>query len=415
MPNMVDPAEDYDPFSPAAMRDPLPFYARLRRHRPVLYLPAYDAWVLTRFQHIFDALSITDNSLLQSEGSLPTPEALRQHNAGPPALPGFEPFVLSQRYGMPVHGQIRRAHTRPLLPGAVNRLRADVRERAHARLDELLPQGRFDLTRDYAGIVASGTIMRLMGMPLDLAAPSLDLVNGGSLADEEQGGVDTAASAAKCVELYRPFVARRFEEGADGSLPMIDGLISYRHEGRQLSVTEAATQLVCAFIGGIESAPKIAAHGLMELANHQDQLAAVRRDYGAHIPLVAEEIIRYCAPAQWFVRTVHKPVEIGGQAIDPGQRIFAVIASANRDEREYDDPDRFIWNRRIPRTLAFGYGMHVCIGVHLARMEVQEMVRAFIERVDEYHVDMEAARRPPSSFQWGWNHLPVIIDRVATH
>ena len=122
-------------------------------------------------------------------------------------------------------------------------------------------------------------------------------------------------------------------------------------------------------------------------------------------------MIRYCAPAQWFVRTAHKNVNVAGQEIKVGQRILVLFGSAARDEAEFDRPDAFIWNRPIKRVLSFGFGQHFCTGVHLARLELRTLVRSFLERVGDYSFDLDQAIRWPSSFQWGWNSLPVIIGR----
>ena len=100
------------------------------------------------------------------------------------------------------------------------------------------------------------------------------------------------------------------------------------------------------FIGGTETVPKIVAHGLWELGRRPDQMAAVRADLDAKCRVAREEMIRYCAPAQWFARTVRKPFTIHDTTIEPGQRIITLLASANRDEREYADPDEFVWDRR---------------------------------------------------------------------
>lgn len=402
-------AEDYDPFSPAVMNDPLPFYKVLRRDHPVYYHPKYDGYFLSRFDDIIELLKHIDNSFLQSEGSLPLPGAIAIHNDGPPPIPATDPFPLSQPLGMPVHGEIRRAHIPPLMPKGVQGLRELVRNLANERLDELLPKKRFNLTQDYGGIVSASIVMHLMGMPLELARQGLDIVNSGTRTDPEFGGFDSRATAMKAIEFYKPYVQARFDAGADGSVPMVDGLINYRFEGRPLTVDEVAQNLVCAFIGGTETVPKIVAHGLMELNARPDQMAAVRSDLDANVPKVAEEMIRYCAPAQWFMRTVHKPVTVAGQPMKPGQRAFVLLASAARDEREFENPDAFQWDRRIPRVLSFGYGMHLCIGIFLARMEVQVLVDTFLRRVPEYAFDMHEAVRHPSSFQWGWTTLPVIV------
>jgi cytochrome P450 len=286
-------------------------------------------------------------------------------------------------------------------------------ELANARLDELIPKQRFNLTREYGGIISATVMMRLMGMPVELAEPSLDIINSGTRTDPEHGGFDSAAVARQAIRSYLPYVQDRFDDGADGSVPMVDGLIHYRYKGRALTVQEVAQQLVCAFIGGIETVPKIVAHGLMELAARSDQLVAVRTDLETNTPKVVEEMIRYCAPAQWFMRTAQRRVIVAGQTIEPGQRAFYLVASALRDEREFDNPNEFRWDRQIRRTLAFGHGVHFCTGVHVARMEIKAMVQTFLRRVRRFNFDMQAAQRPLSSFQWGWNILPVVIEEAA--
>ena len=140
------------------------------------------------------------------------------------------------------------------------------------------------------------------------------------------------------------------------------------------------------FIGGTETVPKIVAHGLWELGRRPDQMAAVRADLDANVPKAREEMIRYCAPAQWFARTVRKPFTIHDTTIEPGQRIITLLASASRDEREYTDPDEFIWDRPIERLLAFGRGQHFCLGVHLARLEITIMVSEWLKRVPDYRI-----------------------------
>ena len=85
------------------------------------------------------------------------------------------------------------------------------------------------------------------------------------------------------------------------------------------------------------------------------------------------------------------------------------MASAGRDEREYPEPDEFIWNRPIERLLSFGRGQHFCLGVHLARLEITIMIQEWLKRVPDFRVVAESASRPPSSFQWGWNTIPVEV------
>jgi len=375
----------------------------------VLYLEKYDTFVFSRFQDILAVLTIGTNAFIASDTTLPDPALLLRHNGGKVAELPLDPMPIGALLGSPHYEILRQAHVKPFRPKAVLELEDFVRTLANARLDALLPQGRFDLTLDYGGIVSASVVCRLLDMPLSFASEVLELVNQLSLTDPDKGGTDISATIGRSVEMMVKFVARRRKAGADGSVPMIDGLIRLDHYGRPLTDGEIATQLVCVFIGGTETVPKITAHGLMELAHAPDQLAAVREDLAANVPVAIEEMIRYCAPAQWFARTAHKDVTVAGQEIRIGQRIIVLFGSAGRDEAEFEEPYRFIWNRRIPRVLSFGAGQHFCIGVHLARMELRVLVDSFLRRVPAYSFDMERAVRLPSSFQWGWNSLPVII------
>ena len=263
----------------------------------------------------------------------------------------------------------------------------------------------------------------LLGLPTDLGAEVLATVNAGSLA-EPGSGVEVANARPGYLDYLTPVVARVRAGEQDGPLPIVENLLAYRlPDGSPLTDTEVAIQMLGVFIGGTETVPKIVAHGLWELSRHPDQLAAVCDDPTANIPVAREEIIRYCAPAQWFARTVRRPFTIHDTEIQPGQRIISLLASANRDEREYPDPEAFVWNRRIERSLAFGRGQHFCLGYHLGRVEIAVLLlilpiapafldcllEEWLRRVPDYRIDEAAARRPPSSFQWGWNAVPVEV------
>lgn len=399
----------YDPFSREVMADPLPFYRRLRREAPALYLDQYDTWVFSRFQDIIDVLTVGGNAFIASETTLPTPEILLRHNHGEVAELPVDPVPNGAMTGSPHFEVLRNAHIKPFRPTYVRSLAAFIRKLADDRLDELLPGKRFDLTQDFGGIVAASVVCHLLDMPLSRAPEVLWLVNQCSQTDPEKGGTDVATTVGRCVEILMEYVARRREAGADGSVPLIDGLVRLGYYGRLLTDAEVATQLVCAFIGGTETVPKITAHGLMELANAPDQLAQVREDLETNVPVAVEEMIRFCAPAQWFARTAHRDVSVAGADIRRGQRVIVLFGSAARDEAEFDEPDRFVWNRKIERVLSFGTGQHYCIGIHLARLELRIMVEAFLRRVERFGFDMDKAVRFPSSFQWGWNSLPVIV------
>lgn len=399
----------YDPFDPRVMADPLPYYKTLRDRHPLYYMPQWDTFALSRFEDIWQVLEVNDGTFVATEGTLPAASVLAEHNAGPLDDPPLHPLPFHAVFDADLYGEIRRAHSAPFRPRSVTGLEARIRELANDRLDELLPRGSFDLTQEYGGVVAASMVCDLLGISTDLAPQVLATVNAGSLAQPGEG-VDTAQNRPNYLQYLTPVVQRRRADASGAPLPVVDGLLGYRlPDGSALSDLETATQMLCVFIGGTETVPKIVAHGLWELSQRPDQLAQVRSDPAANIPVAREEMLRFCAPAQWFARTARKPYTIHGKTIQPGQRIISLMASANRDEREYPDPDEFIWNREIRRTLVFGRGQHFCLGFHLARLEVDVLLTEWLRRVPDYAVRADAATRLPSSFQWGWNNIPVEV------
>ena len=399
----------YDPFDPSVMADPLPYYRVLRDEYPVYYVEKWDTYALSRFSDIWGLLEINDGTFVASEGTLPAATVLAQRNDGPVPDPPLHPMPFHANFDAPIYDSVRRCTSAPFRPKSVSKLHERIRTLANERLDELLPRGQFDLTQDYGGIVAASVVCEVLGLPVDLAPDVLATVNAGSLA-QPGSGVEVANARPGYLEYLVPIVQRRRANATDGELPIVDNLLGYQlPDGSAFTDVEAAIQMLGVFIGGTETVPKIVAHGLWELGRRPDQMAAVRADLDANVPVAREEMIRYCAPAQWFARTLRKPFTIHGTTINPGQRIITLLASANRDEREYPDPDDFVWNRPIERLLAFGRGQHFCLGVHLARLEITILVSEWLKRVPDYRIVSEAASRPPSSFQWGWNNVPVEV------
>jgi cytochrome P450 len=400
----------YDPFDPRVMADPLPYYRALRDQHPVYYVEKWDTYALSRFADIWHVLEINDGTFVASEGTLPAAAVLAGRNDGPVPDPPLHPMPFHANFDNPVYDGVRRCTAAPFRPRSVAALADRIRELANERLDALLPRGVFDLTQDYGGIVAASIVCEILGLPVDLASDVLATVNAGSLA-QPGSGVEVGNARPGYLEYLTPLVARRRAGESGAGLAIAGNLIDYRlPDGSTLTDTEAATQMLGIFIGGTETVPKIVAHGLWELSRHPEQLAAVRADIDGCVPRAREEMIRYCAPAQWFARTVRRPFEIHGTTIQPGQRIITLLASANRDEREYPDPDDFVWDRPIRRLLAFGRGQHFCLGVHLARLEIAIMASEWLKRVRDFSIIDESASRPPSSFQWGWNSVPVQVQ-----
>ncbi|MCV7216365.1 cytochrome P450 [Mycobacterium crocinum] len=399
----------YSPFDPAVMADPRPYYRTLRDHHPVYYVDDIDTYALSRFDDVWNVLAVNDGTFVASEGTLPAVGVLSHRNDGPVPDPPLHPLPFHANFDAPLYDDVRRCTAAQFRPKSVAGWADRIRELANQRLDELLPRGSFDLTQEYGGIVAASVVCELVGLPTDLAADVLATVNAGSLA-EPGSGVEVANARPGYLEYLIPVVQQVRAGDFDGPLPIVENLLAYRlPDGSALTDSEVAVQMLGVFIGGTETVPKIVAHGLWELSRHPDQLAAVRADPTTNVPVAREEIIRYCAPAQWFARTLRRPFTIHDITMAPGQRIITLLASANRDEREFDEPETFRWDRPIERSLAFGRGQHFCLGFHMARLEIAVMLQEWLRRVRDYRIDEQHALRPPSSFQWGWNNIPVQV------
>jgi cytochrome P450 len=283
----------YDPYAPEVMEDPLPFYRILRDRYPAYWIPQYEAWAVSRFEDVWQLLNDREGRITTTEGTLMFRELLSESNHGVVPPPSHDPIVQLSNTESPVHEQLRHAVGAPLRRPAVARLEPMIRDRARARLDELIPLGRFDLTTDYGGMVAAGTMCQLFGLPVDHAAGIRDMIFGA--APGVQNPELRTRGFASLSEVVGSVVRERRSAGADGAVPLVDGLLQYRLDGRPLTDEEVTgAVLVTVLFGGIETLPKLVAHGLMELWRHPDQ----RREVGADPERCAtafEEMLRYCA------------------------------------------------------------------------------------------------------------------------
>ena len=384
------------------MRDPLHHYEILREKYPVYYIDAYDTYFLSRFQDIYDALSLVDNSLLCSEGKRITPPTLATRNDGPVPDPPLDPLTSYTRYPSPLADQVRQAHVKPYQRSHVAKLEQFIREQARERLDAFEVGTSFDVVGEFGALAASVTC-HLFRLPLSEAGRVLDAVNGTSLT-HEVGYFDVNTAYDMVADFVVPIVQARRAEGADGSFPLIDGLLQLEMRDVRASHRSRGEGPVAFSVhrGHGDCAEGRRTRIVGALASPPRGSAEVRSDLEANCPVAYEEIVRLCAPAQWFARTVRKPIVLAGQEMKPGQRVVLIMGSANRDEREYEARNEFRWNRPKGRSLTFGLGDQYCTGVHLARLEGRVLLEEFLGRAGDYDVDESNAIRHPSSFQWGY-------------
>ncbi len=400
----------YDPFSIEAMTDPLPLYSVLRKLRGPYRLERYHAWALSRFADVWEVFTDLENFSI-FEGPIFDVNVIASgyHDAGPPR-PQLDPMPGFASLDPPLHSQLRQALSGPLRPRTVSLLENDVRKLARRHLDELIPKGHFDVRGEYAGPVSAGVMCLIIGLPAESASSVQELATASLRRAAGRPGLteEGLRARAELDALLAEVVRSRRGAADNASHGIIDRMLATRFDNRLLTDEEIVTQIRAIVSGGIETVPKVVAAGLVELWNHPEQRVQIGSDPG-HCATAFEEMVRFGGPLQWVGRTLLRDRVVAGTSMTAGERVVLLIASANRDEREFADPDEFRWDRPMTRHLGFGQGHHYCIGAHVARLEGRVLLEELLARVPEYEVDAAQLDRTPSEFQVGLVQLPLIV------
>jgi cytochrome P450 len=316
----------------------------------------------------------------------------QRYSAGGTALAVLDP---------PLHTRLRGRLAPFFLPRAARALEASTRELAGRLLDEALPRGELDVIHGLAMRVSVRVACRILGLPLEDADLLAGNVNASFDRDPDSPGQTAAGEAAG--SLLRDYLAkwvaeRRVRPHRDG---VVERLLAFEVDGRPLSDEDLLSNLTLLVVGGTETLPKVFAGCVDRLARHPEQRARVVADPG-RVPDAFWEALRVEMPTQMLGRTLGEEVVLHGERLRPGQKAMFLWACANRDEREFADPDRFDSLRRAPRILSFGHATHRCLGQHVARMEGRVLLEELLARVPEYEVVLERAVRIRSEFFRGF-------------
>ncbi|MBW1885517.1 MAG: cytochrome P450 [Deltaproteobacteria bacterium] len=386
---------DYDPFSDEALRDPFPIYRRLREESPVHYIERWDAWALSRFDDIWRAS--TDSEHLTTTRGTSSPFLLTKAMAPYPNLNHMDP---------PEHTKLRKLIAPFFLPRHVRNMREQIRGFVTQCIDSFIERGEADVVGELAQIVAVRMGCLAIGFPEQDADYLVDLV--GRFMSREEGVEGMTEVGVEAFEEMRGYLERISDPGrARTSEPQnpIDAMARAALEG-QIPREEIGQHLALLLIGATETFPKTVGNAVLLLAQHPDQRAALVAD-PAKIPNAWRECLRLGMPTQFLMRSVVKPFEIRGQKLSPNQSVMFMYASANRDEREFRDPDRFDIQRSSPRILTFGHGTHRCLGANFAELEGQLLLEELLRRIPEYEVDLAGSSRHVTEFLQGFDCLPI--------
>lgn len=353
-----------DIYTTAAIVDPYPHYARLRRLGPVVWLSRQKVYALPRYAECKAVLRDAD-TFISGNGVALNPLANRLSAGTTLNSDGAE------------HDQRRKLVAHRLLPRALRAISDQVDEQAAAVVDAALARGEIDGVDDIASALPLAVVPDLVGWPAD-QRDSLIFLGGATfdvLGPINRHALKSIPGSMQMLRFARRVVRRR--EVIEGS--MAHDVLLAADDGR-VSRSECSALMIDYVGPSLDTTISAIASALYLFATHPDQWDTLRNDRGL-VPNAVNEIVRYESPLRAFSRQACRETEVAGTVIPAGARVLVIYASANRDEREWDNADAFDIRRDATRQLGFGQGAHACAGQGLARLETQAMLHALVERV----------------------------------
>ena len=399
----------FNPSLPEARADPYPLYKRLREEDPVHWSEALDAWVLTRYDDVVailrDPRFSADRRGARNRYAQEAMAAAEEHG-GP--LARANTMLTADP---PEHTRMRLLISKAFLPRAVEKLRPHIQDIADELLDAAQDPGRLDVLLDFAVPLPMIVIAELMGVPTADRAQfkrwSDDVVatlGGGLGAPEvlERG----AQSGRELAEYFREVIADRRREPKDD---LVSILVAGADEGDVLSEGQLLATCVVALIAGNETTRNLIGNGMLALLRNPDQLQKLWQDPSL-VESAVEEILRYAGPVQATARVATEDVQIDGQPVKKGQLVFIIVAAANRDPARFPDPEKLDITRRNNHHVAFGSGIHSCLGQPLARLEARIAFDTLARRIPNPRLAIDEVEWGPSFILRGLKSLPITFD-----
>ena len=370
--NSKSPASDLDLWSGEALLDPFPHYRQLRDAGPVVWLSKANAWGAFRYQAV--------------RGVLGKPKVFSSANGV--MLNDFMNKACADARIMlcsddPRHRALRRVFMRPLTPQAVERLRSRLTGAMNGQVDKLVRIKSFDAVKDLAQFLPLTVVAELVGLSDEGRDRMLNWASAVFDSFGPEHGSRTQRSYKMVAEVFE-YISNvpRDELNPDGW-----GMALFNAADRgEISVEDARSLLLDYLTPSLDTTINALSGAILLFGRNPEQWSLLRRD-PALIPDAFDEVVRVAAPIRGFGRQLADDYEIEGVRLDKGDRIYVAFASANRDERHFPDPDRFLITRRPEDHLGFGFGPHICAGKSLARLEVSLALQALAGRVKTITID----------------------------
>jgi len=378
-------------FSDDARRDPFPLYAQMRKFSPVLYVPPpFDGWLIFDYDTVKQVLS--DHALFSS--GVPAPRHW---------------FVFSDPPG---HTKMRGLVSRAFTPRMIASLESRIRKLSRELLNSVVERGSMDLAVEYAVPLPMQVIAGMIGIPASDwpqfrtwsdGMLRLSYARTGGAEAEKSVGEFRAITAEMSAYLQIMSAERRSHPQDD----LITHLLEAELEGERLTHEEILGFLQLLVVAGQETTANLINNAVLCLTANPVQMARLQKE-PALLSSAIEEVLRYRSPLQWMMRTPKKDVQLRGQLIPAGKLILPMIGSANRDPSQFPNADQFEVGRDPNPHLAFGHGIHACLGAALARLEAKIAVPDLLARLKNLEIEGDGRWEPRQALHvHGPAKLPV--------
>jgi cytochrome P450 len=390
----------FNPMDPEFVADPYPMYHRLRAEDPVHHSPL-GFWVLTRYP---DVMTMLRDPRLTKEPIA----AFVAARFGVAVPPGIGLSMLDR--DPPDHTRLRGLVSKAFTPRALEGLRPHIQQIVDGLLDEAQRRGSMDLIEEFAYPLPVRVICEMLGVPVKdherFKQWGLDIARGLDaimLGPESEVAVRSVAGRRALSNYFRELIAERRSAPRDD---MLSALIAAEEAGDKLNEEELLATCILLLVAGHETTVNLIGNGTLALLRHPAELRRLRENPGL-ITTAVEELLRFDGPVQRTARIPSEDITIGGVTIGKGEMVMPFLGAADRDPAQFSDPDRLDITRADNRHIAFGMGIHFCLGAPLARMEGQIAINTLLARLPKLALATDRPRFRQSLTLRGLETLPV--------
>jgi len=402
----------FDSYAPEFLEDPYPTFARLRAETPAFY---DERWGLTFFTRHAEVHAILRDRRYGRDVRHAVPrDEIDQEALGriyPEQYPAWVQYIREAfiDFEPPDHTRLRRLVQSAFTKRASESYRPRLAAEAENLLDRALEEGRMDAVEDYATPIPLTMIADLMGVPSSDQQQLVDwshaIVRLYDQACTPEEGDAAEQATLDFVDYVREMIAERRRRPTED---LVTALIDAEVDGDRLTEHEVIATAILTLNAGHEATVQAIGNGLLALARHPDQYAALRADPGL-ITTAVDELLRYDTPLQMFERWVLEDHEMGGMPLKRGTKVGLLMGSANHDDVAFRDPEGLDLSRADNPHVAFGGGMHYCVGAPLAKVELDVAFSHFARRVSGIELLADVPPRTPSLVFRGVRELPLAI------